>query len=190
MKTPNESRPRVLCRAVRGWSLLAGDPTTGATARHRATCPACQKFFAASDALDARLRAAAPRRAQALPAGFEQRMERALAPVTRESAAAEPGSPWVLWSFLGSVVAAAAVAFVLLRPPAIPHSGVGELANQQAESPTLDLRPLSGGALLELAQENPLQREIDDVYADARDALRFLALNFLPASEPTEAPSS
>ena len=191
MNTPNDSRPRLLCRAVRGWSVLAGDPATGAAARHVAACPDCQKFFAASATLDARLRTAAPRRAQALPQGFEQRMERALAPLMREpAAAAESGSRWIFWSFLGSVAAAAAVAFVLLRPADVPTSGPGELAGLQTEAPVPGARPISGEALLGLAQVDPLQREIDHVYADAQSALRFLALNFLPESATSDAPSS
>jgi hypothetical protein len=140
-----------------------------------------------------RLRTAAPRQSQALPAGFEQRMERALAPLTRPSAAREreSGSRWVLWSFFGSLAAATALAFVLLQPAEVvtpPERSV--VINQSSDAPSLEIDPASGGALLALAQQNPLQRELDHVYADARDALRFLARNFLPASESTDAPSS
>jgi hypothetical protein len=197
MKTPNESHPRLLCRVVRGWSMIAGDPATGAAARHVAACPACQRFFAASSALDARLRAAAPRQAQALPAGFEQRLERALAPLTREATTAAEadsgvGSRWVLWSFFGSAatVAAALAVFVLMRPVDAPPVGPEFAIDRPAETPALEISPASGGVLLGLAQENPLQREIDHVYADAQDALRFLALNFIPGSETADAPSS
>jgi hypothetical protein len=156
-----------------------------------ATCPACREYFAASAALDERLRAAAPRLAQALPQGFEQRMERALAPHTRKPAAAsDSGSPWVFWSFLGSIAAAAVVAFVLFRPVDVPSSGPGIAENPPLLAPVAGMRPTSSDVLLGLAGANPLQREIDHVYADAQSALRFLALNFLPASATTEAPSS
>jgi hypothetical protein len=202
MNTPNDSRPRLLCRAVRGWSVLAGDPVTGLAARHVAACPACQKFFAASAALDVRLRTAAPGRAAALPVGFEQRMERALAPLTREPAAAEEsGSPWVLWSFLGSVAAAAVVVFVLMRPVApVPSDGpaIAELGDDPAAilnesvqvAQALNNRFWNSMAptATTFVRENSLQQEIGAVYSDAQSALQFLALNFLPASAMADLP--
>jgi hypothetical protein len=194
MNAPNESHPRFLCRVIRAWSAVAGDPSSGVAARHAGHCPACQEYFAASSTLDARLRAAAPRHAQPLPAGFEQRLEHALARANRAPTMPESGSRWVVWSLAGSLAAAAVLTFVLLRPTEVrPALGETPVANssEQVPPPTLVASaPSSGAVLLETIDANPLEREIDHVYSDARAALQFLALNFLPASVTTAAPSS
>jgi hypothetical protein len=194
MKTSTESHPRLVCRLIRSWSAVTGDPSSpGAVSRHADHCPACQAFFAASSALDERLRAAAPRHMQSLPAGFDQRLEHALARATRASASSESNSRWVLWSLFGSLAAAAALVFVLLRPAANSPEGLEIAVTPDRPENRVALGgPSSGEVILETMAVNPLQQEIDHVYSDARSALQFLALNFLPASSATasDVPSS
>jgi hypothetical protein len=189
-----------MCRVVRGWSAIAGDPATGASARHLAACPSCRAYFAAATDLDTRLRRAAPQRTQALPEGFEQRMDRAIATVTREQRASRsPGSHFVLWSALAGATAVAAVAFMLVRtaevPPASNEGQFVENPEAVLEDSVAVARNLNDRFWNDVAptattfvRENPLQQELGAVYSDARSALQFLALNFLPDSAQPDAP--
>ncbi len=208
MKHTSASRPRLTCRLVRGWSVLAGDPTRGATARHVAACPSCREHFAAVSNLESRLRRADPRPAHALPEGFDQRMSRAINAVMREARAAEPSRsrPVLWWSGLGAAVAALAVAFFLIQPAGHPKSPGETAANSD---PTAEPKALVDDSVAlaqslnhrfwndvaptatTLVRDNPLQQEVGAVYSDAQSALQFLAMNFLPvAPNDNRAPST
>lgn len=176
---------RLFCRMVRHWS--------GAQSSHVARCAACQEHFAVAGALEAALRR------DARQSGFEPKgdMTRRIMRAVQESAAARRPAPargrggmWVL----GGALAALAFSVVIFQ------HGVSEkpaqVSRADAEAIVATVNALSdqlvdtviptAGAIV---ADNPMQRELDSIYSDARSALGFLALNFLPAT-PTPAEKS
>jgi hypothetical protein len=179
-------RPKLICRMARSWVAIFGP----AGSRHCETCPDCQDYFAAADALEHALKRDARRADAVFPAGLDERIIRA---VNQSAHARQPqrsrrGAP--IWMLAG-VAACAAVAVVVFRSTSVP-GGSGPSAGPidlsaivSADSPPArlwnSLQPAAG----ELLSDTSLETEVDSVYADARSAIRFLSLNFLP-----EVPSS
>lgn len=201
MKTLNEGasgRPRLTCRVVQGWVSIIGDGTEprGAAwgARHVAACDGCRAFFHVGEALESSLRRSAPAERKAAPAGLEEQIIAALRRSERPAPRTRPivgGGAFVL---MGAAACAALALFVVLKNGRAPEaSGV-------SAPTTVAAGEGSGGALVivagevdsvwsklqpdtaELLEAAPLQREVDAFYSDARSALGFLALNFLPSS--------
>jgi hypothetical protein len=194
MKTLDRSaadRPRLACRVVQGWGSIVGDgaaPQAGALgARHVAECDCCRQFFAGSDALAAALRSTAANLREPAVVGLDRQI---IAAVHRSSRPAEPvglrrAASMMAWGGAVAVVTLAVIAVqkqsrpgggaVRTMPLAAPVENTGEAAD--ADDVWGRVQP-KATALLEGA---PLQREVDAVYADARAALGFLALNFLPS---------
>ena len=184
MNNPPSAQPRFFCRVVRQWRALAGGG-----ARHGETCADCRAYFAATDALDLALRRSAPARAAATPepsTGFEQRLLNAV----RAPAAPKPSHASHLgWAAATALTAVVAVA--LFRPS-------GGSASKPTEAEVAMLTAAVSNAsrgLVEkvipttgaLVADNPLQREFGAIYADARSAVGFLAMNFLPVQPATTA---
>lgn len=191
MNTTPSPSPRLACRVARLRAALAGDPGRSA---HVAGCADCQRHFAAATAFDTALRRDAVRPAADIPAGLERGILRAVAESRLEPAHAEKSSGSLGWFAGAALAAAAAVAVVFaLRSPA-PAPGGGLTAENSprvqttapresaAETPLPSKPVLNLPSASALASQNPLQSEIDNVYSDAQYALRFLALNFLPAA--------
>jgi hypothetical protein len=181
--------PRLSCRLARFRAALGGDPARSA---HVAGCAGCQRHFAAAAAFDSALRREAALPAGDAPAGLERGILRAVAESRLAPAPAGRRSGTFVW-FAGGVLAAVAVAFALaVRSPAPAPGGAvaGSVPQAEPAAPRLvaaeptpsATRVLKLPSAAALAAENPLQGEIDNVYSDARYALRFLALNFLPAA--------
>ncbi|MBL9201063.1 MAG: hypothetical protein JNL39_11180 [Opitutaceae bacterium] len=184
MNPAPSSSPRLVCRVVRHWHAAAGGG-----ARHLETCADCRAYFAAAAALDQALRRAAPAWQKAeTPApstGFEQRLLNAV----RTASAPPPARPTHL-GWAAATTLAAVVAVALIYPARGPSAKTGEdEAALLAKVVTTASRGLvenvipSTGALV---ADNPLQREFGAIYADARSALGFLALNFLPTAAVAE----
>lgn len=183
MKTP-PPRARLFCRIVRHWS--------SEESAHVAACADCQRFFAASRSLESALRREAGRRLSEPSAGFEQRLlnavRRAEAAPAREEAVRRSSGLWVAGAALAAV---ACGVFVLQRGPGgagTPEVAGGVAAGDAAviadavkslSDRLVDSVIPSAGAMV---ADNPLQRELDSLQTDARSALRFLAMNFLPAA--------
>lgn len=176
-------RPRLMCRFVQGWSAIAGDgtgrPHGGLGSRHVATCTCCRQFFGRSEALEAGLRREAVReRADAAP-DLEGRIVAAVHRVAQSQPRSRREAPLAVLSFVGAAASVALAVFLVQRSPA-PMDGpaaTGELANAPAGALWSGLPPAADAIL----NAEPLQREADAVYADARSAVGFLALNFLPS---------
>ena len=196
MKTSDSIPPRLACRVLRGGRALLGD---GFGARHVAACEGCRQFFDAGDELEFQLQRAAKRQRPPVPAGLERRIAEAV----HRSARAEPTrrrrSMAAGISFAAAAACVALVVFVSQKSPA-PKPGaeivsVGATPAAGIASDSMFDRWWSGlqpsaGAVLD---GQPLQTEAAAVYSDARSALGFLALNFMPsvvlASAQAEAPA-
>lgn len=180
-------KPRLACRLARTVSAVRDH----AASRHLATCPDCQAWLATSAQLDAALRHAAPAARPAAAGDLDARILAAVreADVTPAPAHAVPARRWLA---LASGVAAAALLALTISPRLGPErldpadeaaafaATVGTLSDQLVEQ----VLPSAGT----LIAENPLQDELSAVYTDARSALDFLVLNFLPGSTPTATP--
>jgi hypothetical protein len=190
MKTPpsHPPRPSLLCRLAR-WSATA----TSLGARHLDDCPECHAWatraaeFDRLLARDAKIVKSAP-----APDGLEQLVMAGIARrSTRGARAHRSTRPW-LWSIALVGTAACAALFVMRIPsPDTPRVAAEELELRPEELAQVvaSVAALPGeiGARVvppaaRLAQDNPLLSEIDSVRSDARSALAFLALNFLPGT--------
>lgn len=183
MKTP-PLRARLFCRIVRHWS--------SEESAHLAACVDCQQFFAASRALESGLRRDASRLAVEPDAGFEQRLlnavRRAEAAPAREEAFRHRSGLWLAGAALAVVACGVFVAQreagkrsqtevasgATAADAAVIIDAVQSLSDRLVET----VIPSAGA----MVADNPLQRELDSLQTDARSALRFLAMNFLPAA--------
>lgn len=196
MKTSDSTPPRLACRVVQGGRALLGD---GFGARHVAACECCRQFFDAGDELEFDLKRAATRRRAPVPAGLERRIAEAV----QRSARAQPAPRRrSLAAGISFAVAAACVALVVLVSQKSPTPKLGTQIAASGSASTAGIAPESmfdrwwsglqpsAGAVLD---GQPLQTEAAAVYSDARSALGFLALNFMPAvvlaAGESEAPS-
>jgi hypothetical protein len=185
MKPLLSSRARLSCRVVR-WraGVLGGVPAP----QHLEACADCRRYFAACDELDMALRGDAMKIEAQPPTG----LDRAIL-VTLGTAVVDRRPKRV-----PSVLVVAAAAFVMgaliaigfrtgwwhglvepargASPDVIALADAAEVWSDRVWNSTL---PAAG----EFVQDNALQQEVDAVYADARSAVDFLALNFLPTAE-------
>lgn len=180
MKTSNPEDSRFVCRVVRFWNSADG----ASASHHVATCADCQRYFASCHDLDSALRGDAVQQRQEVPAGLESRIIRAVNAST-VPAARPTRTQTGLLVFAG---AAAAVAFAVVQfgprffpgHPAADPAVVALVASTDEAVPPMPTWLANPPSARELLEKNPLQKEVDCVYSDARSAVNFLAKNFLP----------
>ncbi len=197
MNASKEKRPRLTCRLVRAWAAIrereagaadssfeAGLPP--AACRHVAACADCRRFFVESRSLEQALRREAAMGRPPVPEGLARRVSLAVAGSEPPRARAFPGL--AIAACGAAAVALAVFVFDRNSPAVAPDSRAGadsaEVTRLAAEVATLP------GALWESAKpsatavwtEEPLRREADAVYSDARSAVGFLEANFIPDS--------
>ena len=172
--------PRWSCQLVRTWSALTDRPPLGGGfgSSHIANCADCQRHFSAADSLDAALRHEASAQRRQPSAWLEQRIMQEIGqstpPPRRE------GSWTGFAAFAGVAAAVALVSVVYFR--ATPSDSKPKIATMHTHMPTSPLTALAelSTPVASALKRDPLQAEADSVYADARSAVRFLAVNFLP----------
>ena len=190
MNASVSNRPRALCRLVQGWVSVFGDGTTvpprGFGARHVAACECCRQFFAGSAVLESTLRREAVLENEAAPSELERRIIEAVHRTARPQPVRRR-APLAVLSLAGAA-AGVALAFLIFQKSGVSVTGPVRPADRDVASGNQltaatvgkawsELRPAAGAIL----NGEPLQREADAVYSDARSAIGFLALNFLPA---------
>ena len=183
MKTP-PPRARLLCRIVRPWS--------SEESAHVTACADCQRFFAASRSLESALRRAAGCVSIEPDAGFEQRLLHAVRRAEAAPAREEASRPRSGIRVAGAALAAVAFGvFVFQRESGkLGQAEVASGATAADAAVIVDAVQSLSDRLVEtvipsagaMVADNPLQREFDSLQTDARSALRFLAMNFLPAA--------
>jgi hypothetical protein len=183
-------KTQLTCHLVRGWKGIFGSsvPHEGIGAGHIAGCPACQAYFAASSELTAALRRGAVEQRQDAPAGFDLRVLAALNEPAPRRAPRERHVGRLVLAF-GGVAAAVALVFVPLSRRPRSHVENTVPAGNTAAMPvpaTLNPIPALDASVNAVLAKEPLQQEVHSVYADARSAVRFLEMNFLPDA-PTDA---
>lgn len=190
MKTSDSMRLRLSCVVVEKWSALidegGADRENSWVARHRQTCPVCREAHGEDEALMTALRTGAAGMTAEGPAGLDTRIRSAVARSVQE--APQKKSPVGLLSLAG-VAAALALVYGALSPAVESRDRVvatsldaGRAGSRSAAYGT-ELPGERGLPLPEaLLAGEPLRNEVNAVYADARAALGFLALNFLPSS--------
>jgi hypothetical protein len=176
MSTPSRYRSGFTCRAVRMYASLASSESLA----HFETCAACRNFFQAGKMLDAELRRDASQRVEA-PAALE-------CDILRAVRASEP-SPATERTFLpvlaGAAALVAAIAAVFIARPRVGGAGStdgGDVAvvTEVADAARAQFWNSVVPSVATVVEDNPLPGELELVYADARRALDFLAMNFLP----------
>jgi hypothetical protein len=183
------NRLSLRCRATRARAAWLSQPDSNVS-RHCATCADCHAYFSTADQLETRLRRDAPARATNVPSSLESRILRAVDDSQLQERRPRRNLSWGI-----AVLAAAAVVAVatlqLQRPApqetAAPVGTVEDVLAVASELPKQWFAAVQPGAT-KLLEENPLQLEIASVSSDARSALDFLAMNFLPAGR-TSRPS-
>ncbi len=182
MKTTPSSRPRLFCQVVRRWSVVVDR----GGAPHAASCADCRAYFAATQDFEAALRRDAGAWAQLAPTpsvGFEQRVAKAVARAKAPATVIRSHTWHGAWAAAASLAVVAAL--VVFRPASGPtpddlraKDALGTGAVQAVSRGLVETVIPTTGALV---ANNPMQREFDAIYSDARSALGFMALNFLPA---------
>lgn len=177
-----EHRPALRCRFVRWGIAVAGE--TSLFGRHVRACPACRAARQADDELESALRKDACRVRREPPLGLERRIMQAVV------AAPRPEPTFRAPRFvLGAAAAAVLVLALVLRNGAGPGEAgpVTAGAVNPDSAATLAVLQTLSSRLLDAVEspravslDNPLRQEIDSVYSDARFAIGFLAMNFLP----------
>jgi hypothetical protein len=188
------SSPRVLCRVVRQWCAIAGSQSS----RHVASCAECQRYFARVSEFDHALRRDAMEITQINAVGTDS-LERQILRAVRNSAPARRADSRPQGWLLGGLAAAAAIAIgavlfhgsfpgssqeQIARANPMPAAADAEIIVDAVESLSYRLVDSVIPTTGEFVATNPLQREMSSVYSDARSAVDFLALNFLPRSRP------
>ena len=182
-------KTRFTCRVVRLKTALAGR-ASNATG-HVANCPECQAYFRTDEILVTSLRRATAQETQRPSADLAAKIALAV----RQSAPAPRRShrPVALSLFAGATAALAMAFFVVrenlpIRPTAPKNQGTSEISSSDVAGLVSDVDRLRirfmnsvEPAATKLAAQNPLTQELKSVQADARSALGFLALNFIPA---------
>jgi hypothetical protein len=208
MKNLTLPQPRFTCRLARGALAIFGDTANGPVPRgpgaaHVAACADCQRFFAAGDELDRALRCDAAAEWHESPADLGASILRA---VRQSTPPPRPRVHYGLWlSFAGASAAVALAFLVYQRPPpiapALPPTPVAPTVTTSTSDPAIfaaarqliaavptdlldEMRPRAEALLA----QDPLQNEVEAMESDARSAVRFLALNFLPT--PLDQPAS
>jgi hypothetical protein len=186
-------KTRFACRVVRLRDAMTGTRPSG----HVAHCADCQAYYNAADALVGQLRQTALQQIQPTPDDLAQRIAHAVRQnVTQQSRRRAPALSWSTLAGVGTIAVVALSLFIARQNPTelttqtvsknqsndltISSADVTKLVDDvdSMRSRLLDsVKPASET----LAAQNPLTQEINSVQADARSALDFLALNFLPS---------
>jgi hypothetical protein len=183
---------RFICRVVRFQIALSSE--AGKTTGHTAHCPDCQTYYRASDALVNALRRDVTREINATPEDLALRITRAVRQSTPQSRRSR--LPIAMSAFVGAAAVVALSFFIIRQNPAAQINSpkpanvtsteqidVGKLVD---EADSLRIRFMNSvePSAQKFATQNPLSQELNSVQADARSALGFLALNFLPTDTP------
>lgn len=179
------SSPQLTCRVVRFWSLACRD---NAQPDHLRTCEACRAYFLASHQLDTVLRENSFSVQVEMPSNLEHRVMRAVHSYAPLTPASRQPSRVFSYALAGSAAALAVVTIAYFYSGAHSHpSPASEYAADVAQV-VASVRAFPANltqkiqAPAQRLNENPLQREVQNVYSDAESALNFLAVNFLPGS--------
>jgi hypothetical protein len=174
MNHASQSAKRWSCRIVR---IFGG----GAESRHVAQCPSCQRYFSRVDQLETALCRDARVQRVPVPTGLDSRILRALeqetAPARRQPVARFPAL------VLGAGAACVALTAWLLWGSGQRDHFPTEASSEVEPASVVSLTTLTP-SVQSVVSEGSLQNEVDSVYADARSAAHFLALNFLPTATP------
>ncbi len=192
MKITTYLEPRFRCRVARTARALVD----GAGERHVLGCADCQTFFLTAESLDQELRRDASALRAAGPEPSSELAQNILRAIREEAVVSRPvrfRKP--VWA-MSAIAVAAMVAVIVLQWPVTPSRPMVATADdteaivQALENLSVKLTDTVIPQTGEILANNPLQKELGSVYSDARSALDFLVLNFLPAaprseSEPT-----
>ena len=174
-------RPRFYCRLVR----LSSAP--GRVSRHAEGCADCRQYFLTSTRLESALRRDAVRFAPPAPAGLERGIMQAIRSAAPAPVPARSRHGWFAGVSVATAAAVALAVVVVQHPPRVqPVTVAVKSPTPEVVIPGESISTRFINAVVPpattLVAATPLQNELDSVYSDARSALDFLALNFLPSS--------
>ena len=191
MSTPPTTRLALVCRLTRIRAALTS-PSASSARRHCATCVECRHYFAQAEQWESGLRGEAKAFVADPPGTLERRI---LFAVERSKHPERRSSRSLSWTMAGlAAVAVAAAVMLRIQLPA-PVETPAEMASVDDVLAVASELPRQWRAMVEpraakLLNENLLQTEMASVSSDARSALSFLALNFLPAKRIANNPVS
>ena len=181
-------QPRFRCRVAR----TARAFREGADERHVSGCADCQAFYAATETLEQELRRDASALREAAPEPTSELAHSIMRAVREDSRELRPARfRMPVWT-LSAIAAAAIVAVIAVQWPVTPSRSTVVIADetevivQALETLSVKLTDTVIPTTGEVLANNPLQKELGSVYSDARSALDFLVLNFMPTTPRPE----
>ena len=170
-------------------AIESGQDLPDDLAAHLEVCPSCRRFFERQSDLVDRLKRPVSDSAE-YPAGLNASILRAIQQpeAARVNHSREPRriSPWLAPLSFASAALAAALFLIFREPASTPPAVAGLASPISAEMVAEETAPADYIRSWSVALNQPLDTELDSVVADARSAVRFLAVNFLPDSQGTE----
>lgn len=191
MKITSSHQPRFRCRVAR----TARAVMEGAGERHVSGCADCQAFYRAAETLEQELRRDASAVREAAPEPTSELAHSIMRAVREDTVESQPARFRIpVWP-MSAIAAAAIVAVIAVQWPVTPSRSTVVTADETAaivqalERFSVKLTDTVIPTTGEVLANNPLQKELGSAYSDARSALDFLVLNFMPATpRPDPAP--
>lgn len=182
MSTPPTTRPALVCRLIRIRAALTSS-SAASVRRHCTTCGGCRQQFAQAEQWESGLRREARAFVAKPPGTLESRILSAVERSKRPERRSRRSLSWGMAGLMATAVVA--VVMVRIQRPAADEApsqtaSIDDVIAVASELPRQWRAVVQPGAA-KLLDENPLQAEMASVSSDARSALSFLALNFLPA---------
>ncbi len=157
---------------------------------HLEGCPSCRRYYEQQREVAELLQRPVDEKIE-FPAGLNASIMRAIRqesqPQQTRSGRIRNLSPWLAPVALASFALVAALILLLRNPtPDRPFIAAGASDSPELAVASSDPAPSDYLRSWSAAIDQPLDHELESVVADARTAVRFLAINFLPEDRTTE----
>ena len=170
-------------------AIESGGPLPDNLKTHLGSCASCRRFHDRQRAVVNRLQKEAPV-GTGYPAGLNASILRAIREPVPTPARRDPAqlrvSPWLAPLSFASIALVAALYLILRQPASSPPRMADQEAPAREQNVAAEKAPGDYIRSWSVAINQPLDNELDSVVADARSAVRFLAINFLPEPQETE----
>jgi hypothetical protein len=184
MSTPSSDHLPLVCRITR-WRAALGAPSNPGVLGHSSSCAQCRSYFETADQLEGSLRRdAGP--ARTLASGtLEARILNAVKHSHEPASRRQRRPSWAMAAMGVAAALAVVTVFQIQVDPTPdtrgPDASIEDVLAVANELPKQWFDAIQPNAV-KLLEQNALRTEIALVSSDARSAVDFLTLNFMPSS--------